>query len=114
MTIALDIPVTDEMKNTQLVLNSFYAMRLLRLPRILGKYKGFHRYLVKIKVVFSCFYAFRWTLALISMFIVIFSVVGMNIFGADQADDFGDITKSIWTMFQVRCTTFVLYFIYLL
>ena len=95
------IDVTPLQEEMIALMSSVYAFRIIRLFRSAVKMKVMKRLEKLGLIVYECFFSSFYALMMLFSAMLIYAILGMNLFGESQSVQFGDISKSYWTMFKV-------------
>ena len=80
---------------------SFSIFRALRIIRTLRLLKSLPKLRLIIESLLHSIPSIGWIMVLLGIVYYIFAVVGTNLFGSEYPEYFGDLSKSIFTLFQI-------------
>ncbi len=80
---------------------SFSIFRTLRIVRTLRLLKSLPKLRLIIESLLQSIPSIGWIVVLLTIVYYIFAVIGTNLFGANYPEYFGDLSKSVFTLFQI-------------
>lgn len=80
---------------------SFSIFRTLRIVRTLRLLKSLPRLRLIIESLLQSVPSISWIVVLLGIVYYIFAVIGVNLFGANYPEYFGDLGTSVFTLFQI-------------
>lgn len=80
---------------------SFSVFRTLRIVRTLRLLKSLPRLRLIIESLLQSVPSISWIVVLLGIVYYIFAVIGVNLFGAKYPEYFGDLSTSVFTLFQI-------------
>ena len=80
---------------------SFSIFRALRIVRTLRLLKSIPKLRLIIESLVNSLPSIGWIVVLLSIVFYVYSVIGVNIFGANYPEYFGDMGKAFFTLFQI-------------